>query len=67
MGWRAPDSERASRPAGVTTTRADTASAAKDVQSRAARSSGVDPVSGNDPSGTGTSGAGTSGTTGKDS
>jgi NADH-quinone oxidoreductase subunit E len=67
MGWRAPDSERASQPAATVTTRADTASAAKDVQSRAARSSGVDPVSGNDPSGTGTTGAGTSGTTGKDS
>jgi NADH-quinone oxidoreductase subunit E len=68
MGWQAPESERASqRSAGATTTRADTASAAKDVKSRGARSSGVDPVSGNDPSATGTSGTGTSGTTGKDS
>ena len=56
MGWRAPDPAGASEPAtttGGTTTGADTASAAKDVAARAARTSGVDPVDGNDPSATG--------------
>lgn len=61
-GWRAPESEQR-QGAGTATTRAATASAAKDVQARGARSSGVDPVSGNDPAGK----PGTPGTTGKDS
>jgi NADH-quinone oxidoreductase subunit E len=57
MGWTAPDSERDSQQSqDANTTRADTASAAKDVQDRGARSSGVDPVSGNDPSATGKKG-----------
>jgi NADH-quinone oxidoreductase subunit E len=57
MGWRAPGDERdyhAGRgqgAGGTTTTRADTASAARDSVNRSARSSGVDPVSGDDPSG----------------
>ena len=65
-GWRAPESERSSqRGGGTNTSRADTASAARDVQARGAGSSGIDPVSGNDPSGKpGTTGPGT---TGKDS
>lgn len=57
MGWRAPDSGRASeQSADVVTTRADTATAAKDVKARGARTSGVAPVSGDDPSATGKKG-----------
>jgi NADH-quinone oxidoreductase subunit E len=59
MGWEAPRSEQAQgtrQSAGTRTTRANTASAAKDVQSRGARTSGADPVSGDDPSATGKSG-----------
>jgi NADH-quinone oxidoreductase subunit E len=49
MGWRAPGST--AEEAGEPTTRADTAAAAADVADRGARSSGVDPVSGDDSSG----------------
>jgi NADH-quinone oxidoreductase subunit E len=54
MGWRAPGSEGDTPPqgsAGTLTSPADTASAAKDVKARGARSSGTDPASGNDSSG----------------
>jgi NADH-quinone oxidoreductase subunit E len=68
MGWQAPESAQRSRPAAETsTTPADTASAAQDAQARSARTSGVDPVSGNDPSATGTSATGPAGKTEKDS
>jgi NADH-quinone oxidoreductase subunit E len=54
MDWTAPRSEREGEPsADDGTTPAHVASAAQDVQDRGARSSGVDPVRGNDPSATG--------------
>jgi NADH-quinone oxidoreductase subunit E len=56
-GWRAPDSERESRQSGdPNTDRADTASAARDVQARGAGSSGSDapavPAGSSDRAGT---------------